>query len=169
MRPNPNTNMPAVPVDLTATLGGTDGMVPAPWRATYVISVSMTGGLGLLYAIDHAAMLPWCWGIPVGMRRRQALAHLVVSSGILRTRTDETDTARARRSGAWLCASTGSVRRALPLAVVAGGEEIAEAFRAVVPASVWQHIAERRTAYLATHDATHYGRGLRGTLDGEDR
>lgn len=166
--PNTNSNTPrgAVPVDLTVTLGGTDGAVPAPWRATYVISVSMTGGVGLLYAVDHAGMLPWCWRIPVGVGRRHALARLVVSSGILRARTAGTGTgARARCSGAWLCASTGPVRRALPLEAVPGGEEIAVAFRAVVPVSVWRRVAARRAAFIAVHRS----RGLRGTLGGEDR
>ena len=44
-----------------------------------------------------------------------------------------------------------SVRRALPLDAVLGGAQIAEAFRAAVPASVWGRVAEHRSAFLAAH------------------
>jgi hypothetical protein len=157
----------SVPADFTATLGGIDGSGPLPWRASYVVSVGMSGGARLLYAIDHPAALPWVWRVPVRARRRHALARLVLASGILirneATRADD------RRAGAWLCASTGPVRRVVPLEAIPGGNEIAEAFRELVPASVWGLVAERRAAFMAAHTASRESGSLRGTLGGECR
>lgn len=162
---SPVSNAPGggVPVGFVATLGGTDGLVPPPWRASYVISVSMTGGVRLMYTIDHAAVLPWCWRVPVGLGKRRALARLVISSGILGARTPVSGL--DQRDGGWLYASVGPVRRALPLGAVLGGGEICEAFRALVPASVWGRVADRRTEFVTAHESS----ALRGTLGGEGR
>jgi hypothetical protein len=167
---SPNTSAPGgeVPGDFVATVGGTDGLVPPPWRASYVISVSMTGGVRLMYAIDHAAVLPCSWRVPVGMRRRRALARLVLSCGIFGLGTDASGLGPlvgGQRSGVWLCASVGSVRRALPLNALLGGPQVEEAFRAAVSASVWRRVAERRTEFLTAHQSP----GLRGRLGGEAR
>jgi hypothetical protein len=128
-----------------------------------VINLSMAGGVRLMYVIDHAAVLPRSVCVPVGMRRRRAVARLVLSSGILASRTDAGSiNALAGQTCGWLCASVGSVQRALPLDAVLGGAQIAEAFRAAVPASVWGRIAEHRSAFLAAHP--HRNPGLLGTL-----
>jgi hypothetical protein len=123
----PDTKTPGdVPGGFVATVGGTDGLVPPPWRATYVVSLSMAGGVRLMYVIDHAALPPRSVRVPVGMRRRRSLAQLVLSSGILISRTDGGSVnALAVRGGGWLCASVGSVQRALPLDAVLGGAAIA--------------------------------------------
>lgn len=166
------TNAPAggVPEGFVATLGAADGLIAAPWRASYVISVSMTGGVRLMYVIDHAAMLPWCWRIPTPVERRRSLARLVVSSGILRARTTPSGGGGNPNRG-WLCASTGAVQRVLPLDAVLGGREIAEAFGSLVPASLWARVAERRGEFLARHvDRDGPARGvLRGRLGGDGR
>lgn len=169
-----HTDIPAggVPEGFVATLGALDGLIPAPWHASYVISVSMTGGVRFMYAIDRAATLPWCWRIPAALERRRALARMVISSGILRARTTASDTETGgHRGGAWLCASAGPLRRVVPLGSVPGGSEIAEAFGALVPSSVWAAIAERRGRFLATHTGDGgQGRGvLRGRLGGDGR
>jgi hypothetical protein len=165
----PDTKTPGdVPGDFVATVGGTDGLVPPPWRATYVVSLSMAGGVRLMYVIDHAALLPRSVRVSVGMRRRRTLARLVLSSGILASRTDTASVnALAVRGGGWLCVSVGSVQRALPLDAVLGGARIAAAFRAAVPASVWGRVAEHRSAFLAAHP--HPASGLLGTLGGVGR
>lgn len=165
----PDTKTPGdVPGDFVATVGGADGLVPPPWRATYVVSLSMAGGVRLMYVIDHAAVLPRSVRVPVGMRRRRNLARLVLSSGILASRTDTGSVnALAGQGGGWLCASVGSVQRALPLDAVLGGAQIAAAFRAAVPASVWGRVAEHRSAFLAAH--SHPASGLLGRLGGAGR
>jgi hypothetical protein len=165
----PDSRAPGdVPGDFVATVGGTDHLVPLPWRATYVVSLSMVGGVRLMSVIDHAAVLPRSVRVPVGMRRRRTLARLVLSSGILASRTDTGSVnALAGQGGGWLCASVGSVQRALPLEAVLGGAQIGEAFRAAVPPSVWGRIGEHRAAFLAAHP--HPSPGLLGTLGGVGR
>jgi hypothetical protein len=160
-----------VPGDFVATVGGTDGLVPPPWRASYVISLSMAGGVRLMYVIDHAAVLPCSVRVPVGMRRRRRLARLVLSSGILASGSEVGSVnALAGQTGGWLCASVGSVQRALPLDAVLGGVQIAEAFRAAVPTLVWGRVAEHRSAFLAAHPHPSAGLlGTLGTLGGEGR
>src|SRR3954470_19297439 len=108
---SPDINAPGVvPGGFVARVGGTDHRVPPPWRASYVVSLSMTGGVRLMYVIDHAAVLPRSVRVPIGMRRRRTLARLVLSSGILASRTDAGNiTALAGQTGGWLCASVGSV------------------------------------------------------------
>lgn len=159
------TTVGAVPADFTATLGGIDGAVPPPWRASYVISVSMATDLRLLYVIDHAAALPWVWRIPLAGQRRRTLTRLVLSTGILTAHRDAADLGE-QRTGSWLCASAGSVRRALPLEAVTGGSEITDTFRESVPASVWERVAERRAVFAATHLQTAERGCLRGNLRG---
>jgi hypothetical protein len=161
---SPDINAPGVvPGEFVATVGGTDHRVPPPWRASYVVSLSMAGGVRLMYVIDHAAVLPRSVRVPVGMRRRRTLARLVLASGILTSRSDTGNVeALAGQADGWLCASVGPVQRALPLDAVLGGVQIAEAFRAAVPASVWGQIAEHRSAFLAAHP--HSSAGLLGTL-----
>lgn len=152
-----------VPGGFVATVGGTDGLVPPPWRASYVVSLSMAGGVRLMYVIDHAAVLPRSVRVPIGMGRRRALARLVLASGILTSRSDAGNVeALAGQSGGWLCASVGPVQRALPIDAVLGGAQIAEAFRAAVPTVVWGQIAEHRSAFLAAHPGP--STGLLGTL-----
>jgi hypothetical protein len=105
------------------------------------------------------------------MRRRRTLARLILSTGLLASRTDGGNggsvNVLAGQSGGWLCASVGSAQRALSLDAVLGGVQIAEAFRAAVPASVWGRIDQHRSAFLAAHP--HRCPGLLGTLGGEGR
>jgi hypothetical protein len=167
---SPNISAPGgdIPGDFVATVGGTDHRVPPPWRATYVISLSMTGGVRLMYVIDHAAVLPRSMRVPVGMRRRRTLARLVLSTGLLASHADgRSVNVLAGQSGGWLCASVGSVQRAFSLDAVLGGAQIAEAFRAAVPASVWRRVDQHRSAFLAAHP--HPSAGLLGTLGGAGR
>jgi hypothetical protein len=127
----------------------------------------MTGGVRLMYVIDHAAVLPCSLRSPLGMRRRRGLARLVLASGILTSSGTGSGSinALAGQTGGWLCASVGSRQRALPLEAVLGGSQIAEAFRVAVPASLWRRVSAHRSAFLAAHQRP----GLVGRLGGEGR
>ncbi|WP_157995704.1 hypothetical protein [Thermomonospora amylolytica] len=138
-----------IPDDFSATLGGADGAVPAPWRASYAISLSVVDGVRLLYVIDHAALTPWVWRVPVDAERRRTVAGMALSSGVLSSQDDRS--AGGDGGYRWLCMTAfgRSGQRVLPMDGSDDDVGLAHAFHALIPASVWQRLADRRTEFLA--------------------
>ncbi|SEG93331.1 hypothetical protein SAMN04489712_13822 [Thermomonospora echinospora] len=146
---DPSIGLAEIPGDFSATLGGDDGAVPVPWRASYAISLSVVDGVRLMYVIDHAALTPWAWRVPVDAVRRQAVARMALSAGVLSRGDDRPASSDGGYRWLRMTAFGRSGQRVLP---VVGSDEdaaLANAFHALIPASVWQLLAERRAEFLA--------------------